>query len=325
LFAHGPVEAPLVGSSDVPTRHHLDLLTVVMLLETVRRSRSRRLADGAARALGALAYRVSRDKRRRMERYVDDGLGPLPPAARARIVRGSFFTFWDETLAFVPRIGTRAPTAELVGREHLEAARAAGRGAILWESGALGRRNVAKQVLARDGFPVHQVHSELHRAGFVGDRSPSWLRDRVVLPYFETRERAFVADVVTLSHAASIAVVRTLLGVLRRNGIVCITADAAFGERLVTVPLLGTPKRFATGMVTLARTSGAALLPLFCVREDDGRIRVVVEPPVPTPPTGDRDAVRDAAIRRYAAMLDSYLRRHPDQYRSWHYPWWTLE
>jgi lauroyl/myristoyl acyltransferase len=146
-----------------------------------------------------------------------------------------------------------------------------------------------------------------------------------VLPYFEARERAFVADVVTLSAATTIAALRRLLGLLGGNAFVCITADVALGERLVTVPLLGTPKRFATGMVTLARTSGAALLPLFCVRADDGRIRVIVEPPVPTPAHGNRDAVLDGAIRGYAALLESHLRRHPEQYRSWHFPWWTLE
>jgi lauroyl/myristoyl acyltransferase len=324
-LAHGPAARSLVGSSSVPTRHHFYLLAVATLLETVRRSGSPRVVEGTAHALAALAYRLSREKRGRMERYVADALGPLAPAALARIVRGSFFTFWDETLAFVPAEGGAGREPEIVGHEHLEAARAAGRGMILWESANFGRRNAAKRALARRGFAVHQVHGDTHRAGFAVDADPSWLRDRVALPYFAARERAFVADVVLLSRTTTIAAMRTLLGLLRRNAIVCITADAAFGERLLTAPVLGAPKRFATGMVTLARTAGAPLLPLFCVREDDGRVRVIVEPPVPMAPRGDRHAICDAAIRHYAALFESYLRRHPDQYRSWHFPWWTLE
>lgn len=308
--------------AELPTRRHLYLFGVAVLVEAANRIGSPRVVDRMARALGALAHRWSRDKRTRTERAITHVFGPLSDAERTRIVRGTFHTFWDDTLSFVPWRAAAPPAPEIVGAEHLQTALAAGRGVILWESGFFGRRNIAKQALWRQGFALHQVHAETHRAGFVGDSRASWLRDRVVLPYFTAREREFTADVVLLAPGRSLATVRTLQALLRRNQIVCITADVAIGERLVTLPILGQPKRFATGMVSLARASGAVLLPLFCVAASDGRIRVVVEPPIAVPAGGERDAATEAPLRDYAALLGTYIRRYPEQYRSWHFPWW---
>ena len=306
----------------LPTRHHLYLLAVVALVETANRLGSPRLVDRLAAGLAALAYRCSRTKRRAIERNAARVLGPLSATERARIARGTFRTFWDETMAFVPWRGAAAPRPEIVGLSHLEAALARGTGAILWESGFFGRRNIAKQALQHAGFAVDQVHDATHRAGFRGDPHPSWVRDRIVLPYFAARERQFTRRVVALPTSGSLAFTRTLLAVLQGNGIVCITADVPHGQRLVTLSLLGEPKRFATGMVSLAQASGATLLPLFCVRDPRGRTQVIIEPAIAVPASGDREARSEAPLRQYAALLETYVRRHPEQYHSWHYPWW---
>jgi lauroyl/myristoyl acyltransferase len=306
----------------LPTRHHLYLLSVVGLVEAARRLGSPWLVERLAHGLAGLAQRLSGTKRRRMERSLTHLFGPLDEHERARIVHGGFFTFWDDTLALVPWRAAAGPEPTVEGLPHLHAALAAGKGAVLWESGFFGRRNIAKQALRRHGVGIRQVHDETHRGGFAGDPHAGWLRDRVVLPYFTAREREFTDDVILLARSRSLAFIRTLQTALQRNQVVCITADVALGERVLTLPLLGEPKRFATGMVNLARQSGAALLPLFCVRERDGRIRVIVEPAIPVPSTGGRDARIEAPLRHYAALLESYLRRYPDQYKSWHFPWW---
>jgi len=307
----------------VPTRQHLYMLAVVALIEAANRSRSPVVVDGLARALAGLAYRLSHTKRRRMEQNVARIFPALDDTARARIVRGAFHTFWDETLAFVPWRAAATSGIEMTGLDHLQAALAAGNGVVLWESGYFGRRNLPKQVLRHLGFQVVQVHDATHRAGFAGDPDAGWVRDALVLTYFEAREREFTAELIHLPRPEPLAAIRALLGALRRNSIACITADVAHGHRLVTLPLLGAPATFATGMVSAARTAGAPLLPLFCVREPDGRFHVVIEPPVPV--TRAREGDADAAapsLRAYAALLASYIRRYPEQYRNWHFPWW---
>jgi lauroyl/myristoyl acyltransferase len=311
------------GTAALPTPHHLYLLTVMLVIEAARRSRSPRLVDGLAHGLARLAYRVSHQKRQRMEQSLARIFGPLPDAERSRIVRGAFYTFWDETLSFVPWRAAAAPTIDVSGRSHLEAALAAGHGVVLWESGFFGRRHLAKQALHRLGFPIHQVHDVTHRAGFAGDPHAGWVRDSIVLAYFDAREREFTAGVIHLPQPEPLAAIRTLMAALRRNQILCITADVAQGHRLLTVPLLGEPKRFATGMVNVARTCGAALLPLFCVQEPDGHLRVIIEPAIPVAPGRDDETLAQP-LRSYAALLGTYIRRYPEQYRNWHYPWWTL-
>ncbi len=180
-------------------------------------------------------------------------------------------------------------------------------------------------MLHRHGFPITQVHDASHRAGFAGDPDASWVRDALVLAWFAAREREFTAGVIELPRPEPLAAIRGILTTLRANGIVCITADVAHGHRLLTLPLLGAPATFATGMVSVARTTGAALLPLFCVREPDGRTRVIVEAPIPVagarPDDGDDDAAAPS-LRAYAELLARYVWRYPEQYRNWHYPWW---
>ncbi len=304
------------------TRESLYLLTVASIIEAARRSGSPRVVDACAHGLARLAYRVSRRKRRHMERNLMHVFHALSTAERDRIVRGAFYTFWDETLSFVPWRAAAAPDLEVVGLDHLEAALAAGHGAVLWESGFFGRRNLAKQALARRGFLVHQVHDVRHRGGFAATDPTAVPVPSRARAYFDAREREFTAAVIQLHRPEPLAAVREIVAVLARNAIVAITADVAQGHRLLRFPLLGVPKAFPTGMVNVARSGGAALLPLFCVRERDGRVRVIVEPALPAPARDDRDGV-GATLGRYAALLDAYLRRYPDQYRSWHFPWWT--
>ena len=153
--------------SSLPTRYDVYLLAVIGLLEGVRRLSSPRLADLTVRALGRLAHRVSREKRTQMEQNLSRWLGSgLSAEERARIVRGSFRAFWDEAFGFISWRAARTPAPLVSGLEHLEAARRAGRGAILWETGKLGRRTLAKQILQRHGFRVHQVHNQNHIGGF---------------------------------------------------------------------------------------------------------------------------------------------------------------
>jgi KDO2-lipid IV(A) lauroyltransferase len=310
----------------VPAGQHLYMLAVVALIEAANRSRSPVVVDGLARALARLAYRLSRTKRRSMERNLTRIFPSLDDTARAHIVRGAFHTFWDETLAFIPWRAAATSAIEVTGLDHLNAGLAAGNGVVLWESRYFGRRNLAKQVLHRHGFRIVQVHDVGHRAGFAGHLDAGWVRDAVVLTYFEAREREFIGELISLPRPEPLAAIRALLAALRRNSIACITADVAQGHRLLTLPLLGAPATFATGMVSTARAAGAPLLPLFCVREPDARFRVVIEPPVPV--TRTRDGNDDAAVpslRAYATLLASYIRRYPEQYRNWHFPWWERQ
>jgi lauroyl/myristoyl acyltransferase len=71
-------------------------------------------------------------------------------------------------------------------------------------------------------------------------------------------------------------------------------------------------------MVSLSRASGAPILPLFCVQEEEGIFVVSIERPISGDAGMDRDQAREICIDRYVALLESYVKKYPEQYFSWH-------
>jgi len=70
------------------------------------------------------------------------------------------------------------------------------------------------------------------------------------------------------------------------------------------VPFFGVPARLPAAPIALARRTGAALVPGFVVRTAPGRYRVQVEPAVST----------TNALETLAAVLERYVRAHPEQW-----------
>ena len=273
------------------------------------------------RAISRLAYHCAWRRRARAEQGLALALGSgIPDATRREIVRGMFEQFWQEVSSLVLSREERAKlgSVALYGVEHVQSALAAGKGVILWESGWFGRRLLAKQVLHRAGFSIDQVHGERHVGGFFRRHAAaSWVSRKLLERVARRWERRWVHEIIELPESGSLAFTRTLLGRLRRNAIVCITAEGQLGEKRVAMSFLNQTILFATGMVSLARLSGATILPIFSFREPDGRVRVVVEAPIYVDTAGERERTMAASIGQYVSRLEDYVRRYPEQYCAW--------
>lgn len=288
-------------------------LSVVALVAVAGRLPPR-ARSGLAGALGRLAYHTSRTKRRLIESNVAKAFGP--GAGRTDIVRAAFREFWREMLWWAEPLPPGG--VPIVGLEHLRRALDSGRGAILWESTGFGRRLLAKQALHAAGVAVHQIHGPNNLGGLLADlRFGTRVRD-AVKRFFDRRERRFVAAIIDLPASDSLAFTRDLLGRLARNAVLCISGDGRVGQRLVRLRFLGRTTLFAPGMVSLARLTGAPLLPLFCLPGSDGRPRVVIEPPIRIERRAEREQELRCALEQYATLLEAYVRRHPELYRNWH-------
>jgi lauroyl/myristoyl acyltransferase len=238
---------------------------------------------------------------------------------RAQVVQCSLRNFWLEIFSWRPSVAyeARLRTAHVEGLEHLDRALETGRGAILWESNGFGARMAAKQVLHRRGYGLHQIHGHQHLGGFLtDDATRTWTR-RKVRRIFLGWEGRFMRGAFTIPERASPAFGRTLLRLLADNGVMCVAGDGKEGQHRLGVTFLRHSITFSTGMLTLARMSGAAILPLFGWRDADGGVRVVVCPPLPAT-TLDRGRERRECLEQYAALLESHIRRDPGQYRNWH-------
>ena len=300
----------------------LYLLAVIMLIKVVSLFSSPRPKDFFATLMAHAAYHISRGKRRLAEKNVSDVFGHnLSEHRRREVVKGNFYEFWKEVFSLsvnnVDKAAFRG--AEIRGLEHLQAALSKGNGVILWESSSFGRRNLAKQILHENGVSIDQVHTEHHIGGFSGGRnSPTWVRRHIIKSLFEKYEKEFVREIIYLPDSDSLVFTRLLMDRLKQNGIVCITADVAYGQKVIPLKFLGHTKLFATGMVSLASISDAPILPMFCMRWSSGCPNLIIECPINIERNADRESRLEKSIAEYVGLLESYARKYPENYRAWH-------
>jgi KDO2-lipid IV(A) lauroyltransferase len=107
----------------------------------------------------------------------------------------------------------------------------------------------------------------------------------------------------------------TLAEALRRGDVVALQGDRPrIHGRTHTARLFGRPMPLPIGPQSLARATGAALVPVFSFREGRYAYRVVVRPPIPVQRTRDRDADVADAVQRLAAEIEWAIRRAPHQW-----------
>jgi lauroyl/myristoyl acyltransferase len=110
--------------------------------------------------------------------------------------------------------------------------------------------------------------------------------------------------------------------VIRDGGVLGILADRAVtgvGER---VEFFGRPALLPSAQVALALRTGAALVPAFAWREN-GLLFARIEAPIELVSTGDREADVRAGVRRFAARLETYIKKYPEQWTVFEPVWGT--
>jgi len=303
----------------IACRRDAYLLAVLAVVQVLRWLGSPRLAARAAELIGVAAFHATARKRHTSAGRLAAALHVSPSDPRVEHwIREAYITAWTDLLclAHAGRSSPHQPPVEINGLQHLEQAIAAGNGVVLWESSNFGHRVLAKLVLSSLGFKLVQVHAQDHVEGllYVG-QEPTRLFRRVIQPAFTALELGFLEEILVLEPAHSLNHARMIANRLRANAIVCVAADGLHGSRFVELEFMGFQRRFPTGIASLGRMSRAAILPIFCFRDGAGRGHLVIGQPRDIPPA--RDAA-GAAMRHYARLLESYVRRLPGQYRAWH-------
>lgn len=105
-----------------------------------------------------------------------------------------------------------------------------------------------------------------------------------------------------------------ILRALRRNRVVGILNDQySRRTRGVFAPLFGARCSTSAGLATLARRSGAAVLPFYAVRVGPGRHEARFLPPLDLATAEGEDPVV-ALTTRFNAVLEGFIREHPEQW-----------
>lgn len=117
---------------------------------------------------------------------------------------------------------------------------------------------------------------------------------------------------------------RRTMNVLRRNGAIGILLDQNVDwYEGVFVKFM---KRWACtnkGLALLALKTGAPVIPIFNVRQRDGRIRIVFEKELQLIRTGDRIRDMEDNTALFTGMIETYIRRYPDHWFWFHRRWKT--
>jgi lauroyl/myristoyl acyltransferase len=107
---------------------------------------------------------------------------------------------------------------------------------------------------------------------------------------------------------------------LRRGEVVAFQIDRGLGGRSdCRVPFFGSPAAFPLGPVAIAAAAGAPIVPAFCVLDQGGRYRVLVEPAFEV-----RRGEEAAGMDRAVGVLERYVKAYWDQWFNF-YDVWTPE
>lgn len=109
--------------------------------------------------------------------------------------------------------------------------------------------------------------------------------------------------------------VRKILNALKRNEIVYILGDNLKKGKIETL-FFGQKVLSPRGPVSLALRSGAALVPLYLVRNYQGGLQLVIEPEVPLTRNGNLGRDIAHGTQEIVRHLERLIRRYPDQW-SW--------
>ncbi|MCS7065080.1 MAG: lysophospholipid acyltransferase family protein [Fimbriimonadales bacterium] len=188
---------------------------------------------------------------------------------------------------------------ELVGREHLDAAFREGKGVLLL-TGHFGNWELMARYLTLLGYPIAVI------ARPTEDPATTELVTMV-------RERSGYR-VYARGNAA-----RAVLKTLRANEAVGILPDQNAGD--VFIEFFGQKAGCVTGPAVFHLRTGAPIVPLFNVRVPGDYHRIEILPPMHFEPTGDLQVDAQRIMQAWHDLLESYVRRYPDQWLWLHDRW----
>ena len=110
---------------------------------------------------------------------------------------------------------------------------------------------------------------------------------------------------------------------LRRNGLLGIMSDIDTKVDGVFVDFFGRPAFTPRGPASFALRTGAPLVPVFIVRQEDDTHIVVVEKALELEITDDTEEDILANTARFTRVIESFIRKYPEQWIWFHERWKT--
>jgi Kdo2-lipid IVA lauroyltransferase/acyltransferase len=283
--------------------------TLALIVIRLFRAMPRSLAHRAAHSLAWLAFHLASRQRRAGMRNLQLAFPSLTDEERSRILRGTFENLARLLVEFthLPELNKNNVSRHVVhdGLEnYLEAVRR-GRG-VIFMTAHFGAWELSSFAHAVYGYPLKFL----------------------VRPIDNPRVEELISSYRTASGNEPIqrrSAARDVLKALRRNEAVGILFDQnTTRSEGVFAEFFGIPAATTPSIALFALRTGAAVVPGFLIWDDTlQKHRLRLDPPVDLMNTGDveRDVLENT--RRFNAILESYIRKYPDQWLWIHRRWKT--
>jgi KDO2-lipid IV(A) lauroyltransferase len=265
------------------------------------------LKEHLVAALATLWYLLDRRHREITRRNLEFAYGPeLSPGERERLARGVFRHFvlfgWEVLELLLAPLSWIRKKVIILGEEHLAAALAQGRGAIViaahagnWEYTVLG-------------------YGLQYRPAAVVGRELDHPWGRALARYLRQRGGNFMVD--------KQRGLKDILGQLKQNRPVGIVIDQnTTTEGGLLVDFFGKAARTTPVAALLARHRDIPVLPAFSRRLPGGRHLMVISPPLPMEKTRDAQADILRHLQLQSRALEAWVRACPEQWLWLHRRW----
>ena len=256
--------------------------------------------------LATAVFLLSHREKDKACKHLAQSLGIDQPMV-GRLARRSFQNIGKNLMEFMqlPRMSpeTLHQLVTLEGREHIDKALTQGRGAIILTAHFGNWELLGASILAH-GYTIRGITRELRSKRL--DAIVSSYREKVGWQGID-RDRS----------------VREVLRCLNRNELIAILADVDTRTRGIFVDFFGKPAYTPYSPVAFALKTGAAILPTFIVRQPDNSHRAIIEAPLLLQQSGEKEADLLVNTQQFTKVIESYIRRHPEQWIWMHERWKT--
>jgi KDO2-lipid IV(A) lauroyltransferase len=212
-----------------------------------------------------------------------------------------------ETIALINNPKLLLKKVKLSGKENLQSALSKGKGVVI-VTGHFGNFPVMVTRFALEGYKTNLVLRHLRDEKV----------DEILL---EKRNRL---GITSIYNKPRIECVNKCLEALRRNGLVVMQIDQNFGSGSgVFVDFFGQKAATPTGPVIFALRAKASIVPVFIVRQPNNEHIVIIEKEFDIEEKISYDNTIQYNIERLTKIIESYIRRYPEEWSWIHKRWKT--
>lgn len=194
-----------------------------------------------------------------------------------------------------------------IGEDNLKKALERGKG-VICVTPHLGNWELGGYVLAQKGYPIHILTLK--------EESPFLSRYEKKL-----RQMAGIHPIVIDPKEKPNLAILEIAKCLRRNEIVAMVADRTYDGQAVEVDFFDLPTLLPAGAIYLALETGAAVIPVFVIQNEEMKYWGIIDEPIPLKRDIDKNEAVRQGVQEMAKRFERIIRQYPDQWLNF-FPFW---